>query len=148
MVWRQLTSRYPTQHLRREMDRLLTDFFGNMGELPWSTGGPGRPAVNTWEAADSLFVEMEVPGVKSDHVDISVVGNELAVKIERPDMAQEGMTYHRRERGVGTFARVLRLPVEVDSGRVEADLRNGILTITLPKAPTARPHKIRVSAAP
>ncbi len=146
MVFRQLTSRYPTQHLRQEMDRLLSDFLGNVGGA-WTGSGGSRPAVNAWESADAMYVEMEVPGVQSSQVDISVVGNELSVKVERPDVVQEGVTYHRRERGVGAFARVLRLPVEVDAEQVGAELRNGVLTITLPKAPAARPRKIQVAGA-
>ena len=104
-----------------------------------------QPAVNVWEQHDALMVEMEVPGVKSDQLDISVAGGELSVKVNRPDVAQEGVTYHRRERPVGSFSRIVRLPVEVDADRVEADLRDGVLTITLPKAESAKPRKINVT---
>jgi HSP20 family protein len=90
---------------------------------------------------------MEVPGAKSPQIEISVVGNQLAVKVERPDLAQQGVAFHRRERAVGAFSRVLQLPVEVDAERVQADLRNGVLTVTLPKAAAARPRKIQVTAA-
>ena len=90
-----------------------------------------QPAANVWEQDDALLVEMEVPGIKSDQVDISVAGGELSVKINRPEIVQEGVTYHRRERPVGSLTRVLRLPVEVDANRVEAELRDGVLLITL-----------------
>ena len=102
--------------------------------------------MNVWEQGDALLVEMEVPGVKSDQVDISVAGGELSIKIDRPEVAQEGVTYHRRERPVGSFTRVLRLPVEVDADRVEAELRDGVLMITLPKAEAAKPRKINVAS--
>lgn len=146
MVFRPLITRYPTQQFRQEMDRLLADFFGNGG--PHS--GPAsssRPPVNAWETSEAVEVEVEVPGVKQEHIEISVVGNELALKIERPEVTHEGVTYHRRERGAGTLSRVMRLPVEVDADRVSAELRNGILTITLPKAAAARPRKIQVTTA-
>jgi HSP20 family protein len=86
-----------------------------------------------------------VPGLKSDQVEISVVGNQLTLRIERPDLTQEGVTYHRRERPVGSFTRVLRLPVDVEPDRVEAALNDGVLTITLPKARSAKPRKIQVT---
>jgi HSP20 family protein len=73
-----------------------------------------------------------------------VVGDELSIKVERPDLPQEGPAYHRRERGVGSFSRVVRLPAEVDPDQVEAEMRQGVLTVTLPKAESARPRKIRV----
>jgi HSP20 family protein len=146
MVFRQLASRYPTQQLRQEMDRLLSDFFGTLGTA-WTGTGTVRPPINAWETGEAVFVEMELPGVESRNVDISVVGNELTIKIDRPDVSQEGVAYHRRERGVGAFSRVVRLPVEVDADRVDAQMRNGVLTITLPKAPAARPRKIQVAGA-
>ena len=80
-------------------------------------------------------------------MEITVVDNEQSIKIDRPEVEQEGVTYHRRERSVGTFNRVLRLPVEVDADRVSAELRNGVLAIELPKVESARPRKIQVTAA-
>ena len=87
--------------------------------------------MNVWEDENALRVELELPGLKSQEVSLSVVGDELSIKVDRPDVQQTAVTYHRRERGVGSFARVLRLPVEVDADRVEAELRHGVLTITL-----------------
>ena len=142
-------TRYPFHQLRDEVDRLLTGFLGH--------GGPGvdgllppmfrsQPAANVWEQDDALLVEMEVPGIKNDQVDISVAGGELSVKINRPEVVQEGVTYHRHKRPVGSLTRVLRLPVEVDASRVEAELRDGVLLITLPKAESAKPRKINVAS--
>lgn len=140
-------ARHPIQQLRREMDRVLTGFLGNVpdGSGPWSAGR-GQPAVNVWECNDALHVEVEVPGIKSDQLDLSVVGGQLSIRVERPELEEEGTAYHRRERPVGTFTRVFRLPVEVDGSRVEAELKNGVLTVRLPKAEAARPRKINVTA--
>ena len=145
MMMRYLGPRYPVQQLRREMDRLLSGFAGNVSEMAWPLAGRGRPALNAWETDEGFHVELELPGVKGDQIELSVVGDELSIKVERPDVEQEGTTYHRRERPVGSFARVFRLPLPVDADRVAADLRHGVLTITLPKAESARPRKIRVS---
>jgi HSP20 family protein len=144
MVFRYRDFSYPIRQLRHEMDRLLTGFVRSP-EAPWAGLRRGQPAVNVWEDADTLKIELEVPGVRSDQVDISVVGGELALKIQRPEVKQEGVTYHRRERPVGSFTRVLRLPTEVEPDRVEAELRDGVLTISLPKAERAKPRKIEVS---
>jgi HSP20 family protein len=106
----------------------------------------GRPAVNVWEESDALMVEMEIPGVKSEQLDVAVAGGELTVKVDCPDLEQEGTTYHRRERAVGGFTRTVPLPVEVDADRVEAQLRDGVLSIKLPKAASAKPRKINIVA--
>ncbi len=147
MVLHYRISRDPLHQLRHEMDRLLTGLRSQLPEVPWGWTGRSQPAVNLWEEDDCLVAELEVPGVKPDEVDLSVVGGELSLKIERAEPPYEEITYHRRERPAGSFTRVLRLPCEVDAGRVAAEMRDGVLTIRLPKAEAARPRKIRVSSA-
>jgi HSP20 family protein len=146
MVFRAVYPRHPVNQLRQEMDRLLTGFLGH-APGGWLSAGREHPAVTMWDVQDALKVELEVPGVKSDQVDVSVVGGELSVTVERSDVRQDGVTYHRRERPVGTFTRTLRLPADVDAGKVQAELNDGVLTITLPKAESAKPRKIQVKAA-
>lgn len=147
MVFRYLYTPHPMYRLRDDLDRLLTGFLGHWPADQLAGARRGQPAVNVWEQDDTLLAEMEVPGLTSDQVDISVVGDELSLKVDRPEPKQEGVTYHRRERPTGSFTRVLRLPVEIDAGRVEAELRDGVLTVTLPKAESARPRKIEVTSA-
>lgn len=145
MVFRAIT-RFPVQQLRSEMDRLLTGFFGE-GAGPWPRAADrNAPAVNLWEEEDAVKAELEVPGVNTDQIDISVAGGELTVQYSYPQLEEGAVTYHRRERPSGQFSRSLRLPVEVDAARVEASLKDGVLTITLPKAEAARPRKIKVVA--
>jgi len=109
---------------------------------------PTFPAVNIWEDENSLYAEAELPGVKMEDIEISVVGNELTLKGERKPFAGDDGKYHRRERGVGSFTRVLHLPLDIDAEKVEATLRNGVLLIHLPKAAAALPRKIEVRALP
>lgn len=138
----------PWQQIRREMDRLMSSVLDYLpdGLAPLVPAGVrSQPALNVWEEGDALKVEAELPGVRPDDLDISVVGGELTLKVNRPDVQQSDVKYHRRERSVGTFTRVLRLPVEIDADHVQAELRNGVLTITLPKSEAARPRKIAVS---
>lgn len=146
MLTRYRSLRHPVSQLRDEMDRLLTGFFGQPIEGLWPSAARGQPALNLWERSDALVAELEVPGVTPDQIDISVVGGELSLHIQRSDSVQEGVTYHRRERPVGTVNRVLRLPADIDGDNVRAELKDGVLTITLPKAQEAQPRKIRVAA--
>jgi HSP20 family protein len=146
MVFGYRTTRHPLNQFRDEVDRLLTGVLGGRVDGPLCGMLRNQPAVNVWEQNDALKVEMELPGIKSEQLDISVAGGELSVKVNAPDDFREDVTYHRRERPVGSFSRIVRLPVEVDADRVEADLRDGVLTITLPKAESAKPRKINVTS--
>jgi HSP20 family protein len=144
LYWQSLN---PMHQFRGEVDRLLSGFLSNLTDGNDIAPVRGQPAVNMWDTVDSVFVELEVPGLKTDQLDLSVVGDQLSIRVERPDAAQDGMTYHRRERPVGSFTRVLKLPVEVDADKVQADLNGGVLTIRLPKAEAAKPRKIQVTTA-
>jgi HSP20 family protein len=147
MVTRRTNTLHPLDQLRSEVDRLFTGFLGTPAAATAARlAGRAFPALNVWETGDELFVEAELPGVKSENVEISVVGSELTIKGERPEAEQEGAGFHRRERGVGPFTRVLRLPVDVNADRVQASLKDGVLLITLPKSEAAKPRKIQVNS--
>ncbi|MGD2097648.1 MAG: Hsp20/alpha crystallin family protein [Desulfobacterales bacterium] len=102
------------------------------------------PLINLTEDKDKYYVRAELPGVKADALDIQVTGNNLAVSGERKIAEEEGARYHRREREAGTFSRMIGLPGEVDTNKVEAKLENGILTVVVSKAEIAKPKKISV----
>jgi len=136
---------YPTHgtfnQLRREINRLME----NVGDYPQAFfGGRSFPALNLWEEGDDLCVEAEVPGLGMDQIDVHIAANELTIKGERQPMEGENLSYHRQERGTGTFSRSITLPLEVDPDRVRASLKSGVLTITLPKGAEARTRKISV----
>ena len=150
MVLRRANGVNPLYHLRDEMDRLVGDFFGPVtGNVAQRLGAVTRsfPALNVWEDGENLYAEAEVPAMKSEDIDISVVGSDLTIRGHRGEALGEGVAFHRQERDVGEFNRVLRLPVEVDSNKVEASLKDGVLLVKLPKAESARPKKIKVSPA-
>jgi HSP20 family protein len=134
--------------LRHEVDRLFENFLGPeaLGFRPLGGARP-FPALNVWEDDRRLFVEAEIPGLGMKDVEILVQGNELTLKGQRAAMEGESVVYHRQERGAGEFVRFLTLPVEVDPDSVEATLKDGVLTIVLPKAETARARKITVKTA-
>jgi HSP20 family protein len=104
------------------------------------------PAVNVWEDNEAFHLEAELPGLKQDDVNIAVTQrNVLTLSGERKPEEGEGR-WHRRERGFGRFQRVLRLPAPVDADKVEAQLDNGVLRLTLPKHEDAKPRRIAVKA--
>lgn len=131
--------------LRHQVDRL---FDGLGSGAAWPVGGARTafPALNVWEDNDNLYAEAEIPGVSRDALEVYAVGNELTIKGNRAGMRGENLSYHRQERGTGDFARVITLPVEVNADRMSAVLKDGVLTITMPKAPEAKPRKIAIKA--
>lgn len=154
---------HPLEDLRDEFDR----FWNTLTAAPplhgWGTrlAGPAFPAVNVAESDDAVTVEAELPGLAAADVEIAVADDELVLSGARPEAAEaEGaaagngdgerrsaVTWHRRERGSGRFERRIPLPVAVDAGRVEARLVDGVLTVTCPKAPEAKPRKVEVKSA-
>jgi HSP20 family protein len=128
--------------LKKEMDRLFTDFSGR-------TVSPHRagvfPPINVSEDSENLYVSSELPGIEPDHIDLSVEGETLTLRGERtlPETA-EGVNYHRREREAGRFRRIISLPTRVNPDGVEAVFKNGVLKIVLPKAVETRPKQVTV----
>ena len=145
MLFRQANRIAPFLGLRRDVecliDRLANEFDGGVF-------APTRafPAVNIWEDGECFYVEAEIPGVSMNDVEIYASGDELTVKGRRKPLEGDDHTYLRQERGVGEFTRMITLPADADANKVEATLKDGVLTITLPKAEEAKMRKIPVSA--
>jgi len=131
----------PLTRMQREIDRLLSahrpTWFGQRSGV--------YPPLNIYDDGESFVVRAEVPGVDPKSIDITVTGDTLNLKGERnlPELP-EGASYHRRERESGTFSRALTLPDQVDSSKVKADYKNGILQILMPRAEQAKQRKIDV----
>lgn len=129
--------------LRREMDQLFDAIAGpGSPRMTWRSGG--FPAINVWEDAECLYAEAEVPGVTTDDIEVQVQGDELTIKGKRKALEEDDSVYHRRERGTGEFVRFLTLPVQINASKVDASLSNGVLSLVLPKAASARPKQITV----
>ena len=128
--------------LRREIDHLFEDLAPGVRGLlaPLQT----FPALNVWEDDNNVYTEAEIPGVSKDDLEIYTIGSELTIKGRRPPMAEEGRSFHRRERGTGDFTRVVTLPAEVNAEKVEADLQHGVLTVRMPKTEAHKARKITV----
>ena len=118
---------------------------------PWSgvltdTGTNYLP-LDIYETDDAFVVKAFVPGVSPDHLDITMQQNTLTIKAEQPVEQQEGVRYYLRERTGGTWLRSFELPAAIDSEHIDARLENGVLWLTLPKAPEAKPHKVQIKAS-
>lgn len=140
---------YPVRRLRGGLDHAFNHAFGPFpvrGNIGSRSAALGRsfPALNVWDAGEELFAEAEVPGLKIDDLEILIRGQELTIQGERKVVDREGVTYHRRERGAGSFRSRVELPVEIDVDKVEATLEDGVLTLVMPKASSALPRKIEV----
>lgn len=136
------------ENLRREMDQLFSGTAaGSLGESAFLPGlGTRRyPRVNVREDADNYYLEALLPGVDSKQLDMNVVGSTLTLSGERAEVEENhGKTWHRRERGAGKFLRSIELPGEIDSPKVNAEYRNGVLRVVLPKSAAAKPKRIDV----
>jgi len=95
-----------------------------------------------------VYLVAELPGVKPEDVTISVEGNRLMIKGTKEPVAVKAERVHRYERTYGAFAREFRLSVAIDSSMIKASFDLGVLTLTLPKAETAKLHEIKIEAAP
>lgn len=129
--------------MRRRIDQLNRIF---TGDETTRRGAGVFPLLNVTEDADNYYVRAELPGMKADELDISITGNSLALAGERKIAAETGEAkYHRREREGGKFSRVIELPDHVDPDKTDAKMAHGVLTVTLPKAETAKPRQIKVN---
>ncbi|HMK36384.1 MAG TPA: Hsp20/alpha crystallin family protein [Desulfomonilaceae bacterium] len=139
-----------------EFDRLqrdMNDLFGALSgtrrgftDTLWS-GARLFPLLNVIEADDHFVVSAEIPGMKTDDLEIKIEGDTLSLKGERkPYEIGEDESYHRRERATGTFQRSLTLPTRVDPEGVKATYKDGVLIITLHKEKSALPKQITITA--
>jgi HSP20 family protein len=123
-----------------EFDRLTQRTFG-------TAGGVGLP-MDVIRRGEELVVRVDLPGVPSDKIDLTVENHILTISAERRAAYGEGDNVLTQERFDGVISRRLRVPEWVDTDSVSADYTDGVLTVTLPLAEKAKPRRIEVSAAP
>lgn len=141
MPWKPFRELEPFQ---REMDRLWNHVFGEalpvrMLEEGW------LPRLDVSETKDNLIIAAELPGLGAKDIDVNLAGDILTIKGEKKEERKEdGKHYHCTECHVGSFQRSFRLPVNVQSDKVDASFDKGILTITLPKTEEAKEKQIKI----
>lgn len=151
----------PFRELHREMDRMLDRFWPGLAPFrrtmepeawsPTESGFAATPAIDFAEDEGAYHLTAELPGLSEKDVDVTVSGDTLSITGEKREERQEKDTnYHWSERRFGSFRRMLRLPENIDRDKIEANFKNGVLTIAMPKKAEARTSqkKIEVKAQP
>jgi HSP20 family protein len=136
----------PFRALRRR-DDAFEELFREFFRRPMAPDGAGvEPAVEVAESDGDVIVKMEVPGVDKDQVHVTVADDQLTVRGElRKESEEKRKNYYRQEIRYGAFQRAVALPVEVDAGKANAELKNGVLRITLPKSKQPKAREINVA---
>ena len=129
--------------LHDEMDDLFRGFFSDSDWPVWS--GSRWPAIDIAEKDNEFVVKAEVPGCKADDIDISVHGNMLTISGEKKQEKEEKEKgYFHVERSYGSFRRDMNLGSEIDSSKINAACKDGVLTLTVPKTEKSKAVKIKV----
>ncbi|MFP4158851.1 MAG: Hsp20/alpha crystallin family protein [Desulfosalsimonas sp.] len=132
--------------LQDRINRVFDDMFPATGEGGEDFGFfEWRPSVDTYEKDGAVMVKAELPGVKKDDVSIDVNNNVLSIKGERKDEENvEENNYYRRERFYGKFQRAFTLPDNVDTEKIEATFKDGVLEVKVPKTEESKGKKIEI----
>ncbi len=129
--------------LQERMNRLFEDSLLATGADPGPLGSNRySPPADACETSEAFVIQVELPGVLADDVELQVEGDQVMIKGERrPTPEGRPERFYRMERLYGAFARIFRLPEEVDTENVKAHLQDGLLTIEVPKAHASRPRR-------
>ena len=132
------------EKMRSHMETIYNALTGSVAQLRSNYTGV-FPPVNLAEDDDHLYLTAELPGAAADKLEVLLKGETLSLRGEI-SAAQVGaeVNFHRRERESGSFRRVLTLPVKVEADRIEAAFKNGVLTVTMPKAAEALARQVTV----
>lgn len=134
--------------LQDRMNRLFDESFrgANRGaDDDWALGGSWAPAVDIYEQNGNIELKAELPGIDPKDVDIRVENNVLTLRGERRlDNEVKRESYHRVERAYGAFSRSFTLPTVVDTEKIQAEYKDGVLRLVLPKKEEAKPRQIQI----
>jgi HSP20 family protein len=130
--------------LRREMERLFEDFF-ERGARRSGALGAWEPAVEVADTKDAVVVKAQVPGIPKDNIQVNVTDDTVTLKGEmKEEEKKEEKNYFRREFRYGAFMRTIPLPVAVQADKTTAQLKDGVLEVTIPKAEQAKVKEIPI----
>jgi HSP20 family protein len=131
--------------LRRDMDRLFEDFFERGPFRSLRELGAWEPAVDVADTKDAVVVKAQVPGVSKENLQVNVTDDTLTLKGEmKEEEKKEEKNYYRRELRYGAFSRTIGLPATVQADKATAQLKDGVLEITIPKAEKAKVKEIPI----
>src|SRR4030042_769698 len=131
--------------MRREMDRLWESVFEGRSHRKAEDGAEWLASLDVAETKNDIVVKVEIPGIDPKEIDISLANDVLTIKGEKKQEREEKEeNYHVVERSYGSFTRSLRLPGEVQSDKITASYKNGILKATFPKSEEAKKKEIKI----
>lgn len=139
-------------NMRREMDDIFRrmDFGRRYRDRAFFPELAYRdiPRINISQDAENVYLSALLPGVEAENLQMNVLKNTLTLTGERKELMERGekRVFHRKERGAGKFLRTIELPFEVDAANAVAELKDGVLTVTLPKAEEAKPKRVLLKA--
>jgi HSP20 family protein len=129
--------------IREEMNRLFNNSFRRIGRGEYETAF--LPPMDVSEEKEAFLVKADLPGLSKEDVSVSLQENYLTIKGEKKhEMETKDAQYYRQERVHGAFARTIELPATVDAKRIDAQFKNGVLSVRLPKSEEAKPKQIEV----
>jgi len=129
-----------------EISTFFDDFFSDFPLAARRTDESWMPSVDIMEKDGEMILRCEIPGVNEKDIDLKIEGNVLTLKGEKKhENENKGDNYHRVESYYGAFSRSFTLPQTVDTEKIRADCKNGVLTVTIPQKPEVRPREIPVS---
>lgn len=132
------------EELRSRIDKIFEEFLGSLRKRELGAPRAWLPPVDIYDAGEELVVEMDLPGVGKERVEIHMDGDTLTVRGERKRLEEEGRRYARSERVFGPFERSFSINIPVKVEGVRASYENGVLTLRLPKAEEAKPRRVKV----
>lgn len=142
---------HPVVRLQREIDQIFDNFFRGFPFAPvtrseLSPAGFMLPRVDIGESRKQYTITVEIPGVDEKDIELTVEDGTLTIRGEkRSETVDEDEQFHRVERTYGAFQRVISLPTDADEDHIQAKFKNGVLTITIPKRPEAKPPVRRIA---
>jgi len=131
------------------LNRAMEEVVGRADEPTNGSGSYWTPEMDAWETEQAFVVQLDLPGVTRDQVDVTFDRNTLTIRGTRlatiPQAEQGELRVFFAERAPGAFIRTLRFPQYVEASRIDASFTNGVLTVTVPKAEAAKPRKIEIA---
>ena len=131
--------------MQEEMERWSGGWLPREALETTFAGGVWTPPVNIAETNDNYVIAAELPGLTKDDIKVTYDNGVLSIQgVRKQEQEEKGKTWHRIERGYGGFERSFRLPMTVEAEKINAEFKDGVLTLTLPKVEEVKPKQITI----
>jgi HSP20 family protein len=131
--------------IQERMNRLFETALSRSDVAALGDFASWSPLADIYETEENLVISMELPGIREGEIDISITGDTLTIRGERKmDKEVQKESYHRIERAYGAFSRHFNIPAGLETGKVSASFKDGILTLSIPRKEASKPKKIKI----